>query len=140
MQVKEVMTTRPQYLSADATIQEVAQTMRDLNTGFEPLVTNDKVVGVVTDRDIAIRGFTDGKAPGDKANTIATEKVLYTYEDEDIEAVCQNMHDQQVQRLLVLNNQDNKDLVGIVTLGDIADKCKDEKMAQKIVNAARHYH
>jgi CBS domain-containing protein len=140
MQVKEVMTKRPQYLSDDATIEEVAQTMRDLNTGFEPLVKNDKVVGVVTDRDIAIRGFTDGKAPGDKASTIATEKVLYAYQDDDVDSVIQNMQDQRVQRLLVLNNQDNKDLVGIVTLGDIADHCKDADMAQKLVNAARHYH
>ncbi len=139
MQVREVMTKRPHYLASDVTIREAAQTMRDNNTGFEPLVENDKVVGVVTDRDIALRAFAEDRGPNDKANTIATEKVLYAYEDDDVEDVIQNMADMQVQRLLVLNNQDNKDLVGIVTLGDIADHCKDDALARKLVNVARHY-
>ncbi|WP_404366984.1 CBS domain-containing protein [Marinobacter sp.] len=139
MQVKEVMTTRPTYLDADVSIKEVADTMRQYNTGFEPLNEGNKVVGVVTDRDIAVRAVAAGKDPNEKAKTIATEKVLYTFENEDIEDVVQNMVEQQVQRLLVLNNPDNKDLVGVVTLGDIADHCKDEAMAKKVVNAARHY-
>lgn len=50
------------------------------------------------------------------------------------------MADQQVQRLLVLNNANNEELVGVITLGDIADKCNDEAMAKKVINAARHYH
>lgn len=139
MQIREVMTKRPQYLAADVTIREVAQTMRDNNTGFEPLVDHDKVVGVVTDRDIALRAFAENRSPDDKANTVATEKVLYAYENDDVEDVIQNMVDMQVQRLLVLNNQDNKDLVGVVTLGDMADHCKDDTMARKLVNCARHY-
>lgn len=140
MQVKEVMTTRPTYLSADASIKEVADTMRQYNTGFEPLNDGNKVVGVVTDRDIAVRAVAAGKDPNEKAKTIATEKVLYAFEDDDIEDVVQNMVEQQVQRLLVLNNPKNKDLVGVVTLGDIADHTEDGPMAKKVINAARHYH
>lgn len=139
MQVREVMTKRPHYLASDVTIREVVQTMRDNNTGFEPLVDNDKVVGVVTDRDIALRAFTEDHNPTDKANTVATEKVLYAFESDDVEDVIQNMVDMQVQRLLVLNNPDNKDLAGIVTLGDIADHCQDDALARKLVNCARHY-
>ncbi|MDX1635655.1 MAG: CBS domain-containing protein [Marinobacter sp.] len=133
------MTTRPTYLASDVTIAEVVETMSQYNTGFEPLVENDRVVGVVTDRDIALRGFANGHGPNDKASTIATEKVFYTYEDDDVEDVIQNMSDMEVQRLLVLNNRDNKDLVGVITVGDIADHCQDDALAKKLINCARHY-
>ncbi|MFO8141232.1 MAG: CBS domain-containing protein [Marinobacter sp.] len=140
MQVKDVMTKHPQYLDANATIREVAIAMRDNNSGFEPLSDGSKVTGVVTDRDITVRAVAEGKSPDDKASSIATGKVLYTFEDETIENVIQNMADQEVQRLLVLNNAEDKDLMGVVALGDIADHCNDEAMAQKVVAAARHYH
>lgn len=140
MQVREVMTKKPIYLDPDVTIGEVARAMRDNNTGFELLADGKKVTGVVTDRDIAVRAVAEGKSADDKASSIVTDKVLYTYEDQDIDDVVQNMSDQHVQRLLVLNNDQNKDLVGIVTLSDIADHCKDEALAKKVVNAARHYH
>lgn len=140
MQVRDVMTKRPHYLDADATIREVAQTMSQNNTGFEPLVKNDKVVGVLTDRDLALRGYAGNHSLDDKASTVASDKVLYTYETEEVDQVLQNMKDQQVQRLLVLNSPDSKDLTGIVTLGDIADHCEDEKLAKKLVECARHYH
>lgn len=140
MQVKEVMTKHPEYLGSDVTIREVANAMRDNNSGFEPLTNGNKVTGVVTDRDITVRAVAEGKNPDDKASSIATDMALYTFEDEAIENVIQNMSEQEVQRLLVLNNAEDKDLVGIVTLGDIADNCKDEALAKKVVAAAAHYH
>lgn len=140
MQVKEVMTRRPQYLGADATIREVAETMRKNDTGFEPLVQGDKIIGTVTDRDITVRAVAEGKGPDEKASSIATEKVLYTFEDVDVKEALKNMQDQKVQRLVVLNNPDSKDLVGVVTVGDIADKCQDDDMARQIVNSSKHYH
>jgi signal-transduction protein with cAMP-binding, CBS, and nucleotidyltransferase domain len=130
MRVKDVMTKQPFYLDADVSIQEVSQTMRDKNLGFVPLSKDNRVIGVITDRDIALRVVADSKDPHQKARNIATERVLYTYEDKPIE----------VQRLLVLNNPNNEELVGVITLGDIADKCNDEAMAKKVINAARHYH
>lgn len=139
MQVREVMTTQPHWLKENATIREVAQTMRNNKTGFEPLTDKKKVVGVLTDRDIVVRALAEGKNPDDLARSIATERVLYTYQDVDIEEVVQNMAEQKVQRLLVLNNKTDKDLVGVVTIGDIADQCKDAEMAKKVVNATRHY-
>lgn len=140
MHVKEVMTKRPQYLDADVSIREVAQAMIERNTGFEPLVRDNKVAGVVTDRDLALRAYAEGRNPDDKASTIATDQVLYTYEDDDVEDVIRNMAEQHVQRLLVLNNPEDKDLTGIVTVGDIADHCQDGAMASKLVDCARHYH
>lgn len=140
MRVKDVMTKKPYFLDADVTIQEVSQTMRDKNLGFVPLSKDNRVIGVITDRDIALRVVADAKDPHQKALSIATERVLYTYEDKPIDEVVNNMVDQQVQRLLVLNNANNEELVGIITLGDIADKCNDEVIAKKVINAARHYH
>ncbi|HAO24513.1 MAG: CBS domain-containing protein [Methylophaga sp.] len=140
MRVKDVMTKQPFYLDADVSIQEVSQIMRDKNLGFVPLSKENRIIGVITDRDIALRVVAEAKDPHQKARNIATERVLYTYEDKPIEEVVQNMADQQVQRFLVLNNAKNEELVGIVTLGDIADRCKDEAMAKKVINAARHYH
>ncbi|HET8902945.1 MAG TPA: CBS domain-containing protein [Saccharospirillum sp.] len=140
MQVKDVMTKQPTYFDADVTLREVASKMREDGTGFELLSDGNKVTGVVTDRDIAIRSVAEGKSPDDKASSIATGKVLYTYRDESVDHVLQNMADHGIQRLLVLNNAENKDLVGVVTLGDIADHCNDEALARKVVNAARHYH
>lgn len=140
MQVKDVMTTQPQYLKDNVTIREAALTMRNNGTGFEPLTDAQKVTGIITDRDIAVRAVAEDKSLDDKASSIATERVLYTYQDEDIESVVQNMTELKVQRLLVLNNRENKDLVGIVTLSDIANHCKEPQLAQKIVNASRTYH
>ena len=140
LRVKDVMTKQPFYLDADVSIQEVSQIMRDKNLGFVPLSKENRIIGVITDRDIALRVVAEAKDPHQKARNIATERVLYTYEDKPIEEVVQNMADQRVQRFLVLNNAKNEELVGIVTLGDIADRCKDEAMAKKVINAARHYH
>lgn len=139
MQVKDVMTTQPHYLKTDASIRDVAQIMRDNNSGFEPLTDGTKVKAVVTDRDLVVRGLAEGKSPDDPATSIGTEKVLYTFEDKSLEEAIDNMTQQQVQRLLVLNNNTDKDLVGIVTIGDIADKCEDAELAKKITKAASHY-
>lgn len=140
MQVKDVMTQQPTYFDADVSLREVARRMLEDDTGFELLSDGNKVTGVITDRDIAIRSVAEGKSPDDKASSIATGRVLYTYRNESIEHVLQNMADHNVQRLLVLNNAENKDLAGVVTLGDIADHCNNDTLARKIVNAARHYH
>lgn len=139
MQAKEVMTTRPEYLNADASIREVAELMRDTDSGFEPLVRGAKVEGVVTDRDIVIRGIAEGKNPEDNATDIATHAALYTFSDTDVVDVLKNMQEQKVQRLLVLKSQDQKDLMGIITVGDIADQCKDDAVIRELVNCAKHY-
>ncbi|MWJ29295.1 CBS domain-containing protein [Halomonas sp. ZH2S] len=140
MQAKEAMTTRPKYLNTDASIREVAELMRDTDSGFEPLVRGDKVEGVLTDRDITIRGIAEGKRPEDNAIDIATQTALYTFSDTDVLDVLKNMQEQQVQRLLVLKSPDQKDLVGIITVGDIADHCKDDAAVSKeLINCAKHY-
>ena len=139
MQVRDVMTKRPQYLSADATIREAAELMRKYDSGFEPLVRGEKIVGTVTDRDIAIRAVAEGKNPDDKVSSIATEQVLYAYEEDDLKDAVQNMQGNKVQRLVVLNNSTDKDFTGVVSVGDIAERCDDEDLGKQLVNASKLY-
>ncbi|QOR40047.1 CBS domain-containing protein [Billgrantia diversa] len=140
MQVREVMTKRPDYCPADATIRQVAERMRKDDSGFEPLVQGDRIMGTVTDRDLTVRALAEGKNPDDKASSIATSEVLYAFEDQDVKDVLRNMQEQKVQRLVVLINQSDKSLVGVVTLSDIADRCEDDEMAREIANCSKHYH
>lgn len=140
MQVRDVMTRRPHYLSADATIREAAELMRKNNSGFEPLARGDRIIGTLTDRDITIRAVAEGKSAEDKATSIATDRVLYTYEEDDVVDVLNNMQEQKVQRLVVLNNVNDKRFTGVVTVGDIADRCDDEAILHELVECTRHYH
>lgn len=141
MQVREVMSQQPQVLAANATIREAAIKMRDSSCGALPVEREDKLIGVLTDRDIAIRAVADGKSLEDSVSEIINNQVLYCFENDDVEAVLKNMHEQQVQRLIVLNDEENKELVGIVSVADIADKCKDDvKSAQAIAQCCSHYH
>lgn len=140
MRVRDVMTSKPEYLDVDASIREAALRMKEADRGFTPIARNDEIVGILTDRDIAVRAIAEGKSADDKVSSILTSKVLYCYEDDDIADVLQNMQDQEVQRLIVLNNEKNKDLAGVVSLSDIADKCDSDDLGRRIVNACRHYH
>ena len=140
MRVKEVMSERPEYLDKNATIREAALRMKEDNRGFTPVADKNRLVGILTDRDIAVRAVAEGKSADEKVGNILTSAVLYCYEDDDVGAILQNMQDQEVQRLVVLNNSKNKDITGVVSLSDIADKCDSDDMGRRIVNACRHYH
>ncbi len=142
MQVKELMTPRPEYLEVDGSIREAAIRMLEEERGFVPISEKEKLVGVLTDRDIAVRAMADGKDPNAKVSTIMSGKVLYCYQEDDITDVLQNMTQMNVQRLIVLNNDKNKDFVGVVSLSDIADSCgeKDVDLMRRVVYCCRHYH
>jgi CBS domain-containing protein len=92
--------------------------MADCDSGVLPVGENDRLVGVITDRDIAVRGVAEGKSPDTKIRDVMSPDVRYCYEDEDITAVLRNMGDLQVRRLPVLSR--DKRLVGIVSLSDLA--------------------
>lgn len=140
MQVRDVMSPRPEVLTADATIREAALKMREYESGIMPIQKNDRLIGMLTDRDITIRAVAEGINLDDKVSQILAPEVLYCFEDDDIQSVLHNMREQQVQRLIVLNNPQSKDLVGIVSVADIADKCDDAESAQAIVECCKHYH
>ena len=118
MKVSETMTSDVCVAHPDETVQQAARAMASLDAGALPVGDNDRLVGMITDRDIAIRGVAEGKGPKAKVKDIMTKDVKYCFDDQDIEEVVQNMGDIQVRRLPVVNR--DKRLVGIVSLGDIA--------------------
>ena len=102
--------------------------MKDLDVGALPVCENDKLVGVVTDRDIAVRSVAAGHNPqDDHVQDVMTRGIVYCFDDQDVRDAARIMHEKQVRRLPVLNR--NKRLVGIVSLGDLATATGDEALA-----------
>ena len=119
MRVSEAMTREVRVASPGQSIREVAKIMAEIDAGAMPVGDNDRLVGMITDRDIAIRGVAQGKGPDTPVREVmSTETVLYCYEDEELDHVAKNMSQQQVRRLPVVDR--DKRLVGIVSLGNIA--------------------
>src|SRR3989442_11351251 len=118
MRIKDVMTKNPEVVSPDASLIDAAQTMRRLDIGVVPVCESDRLVGVVTDRDIAVRTAAEGKDPTKCLVAAAmSADVSYCFEDDDIVQATRMMEDKQIRRLPVLNQK--KRLVGIVSLGDL---------------------
>jgi CBS domain-containing protein len=118
MKVNEAMTRDVRVASPDETIRQAAEAMATLDAGVLPVGENDHLIGMITDRDIAIRGIAQGKDPTAKVRDVMTEDVKYCFDDQEVEEVTRNMADIQIRRLPVLNRE--KRLVGILSLGDIA--------------------
>jgi CBS domain-containing protein len=118
MKVSDKMTRNVRVASPDDSIQQAAHSMAESDAGALPVGQDDRLVGMVTDRDIAVRGVAQGKGPDTKVREVMTPKVKYCFEDEDLAQVARNMGEQQLRRLPVVNRQ--KRLVGILALGDIA--------------------
>jgi CBS domain-containing protein len=112
------MTRDVRLATPDQTIQDAAKMMSDVDAGVLPVGENDRLVGMITDRDIAVRAVAQGKGPDTPVREVMTADVKYCFEDEDTDQVARNMGDQQVRRLPVVNR--DKRLVGILSLGDLA--------------------
>src|SRR5262245_49032139 len=125
MHVYDVMTIGAQCIRPEASLQQAAEQMKGLDIGALPVCDNDRLVGVVTDRDIAVRSVCDGRDPRtDRVRDIMTRAVFYCFEDADVSEAADLMRQKQVRRLPVLNRE--KQLVGIVSLGDLAVETGDE--------------
>jgi len=119
MKVSEAMTPDVQIASPNQSIQEAAKMMAAIDAGVLPVGDNDRLVGMITDRDIVVRAVAKGLSPSTKIRDVMSNgSVMYCFEDEEVEEVAHNMADIKVRRLPVLNRK--KRLVGIVSLGDIA--------------------
>ena len=118
MQVKDAMTQDVEMASPTQTIRQAALLMAKLDAGALPVADKDHLVGMITDRDIAIRAVAAGKGPNTPVKEIMSAEVLYCFEDQDIEEVARNISDLKVRRLPVMNRE--KRLVGILSLGDMA--------------------
>jgi CBS domain-containing protein len=119
------MTRGVECVRPDANLQEAAAKMKSLDVGTLPVCDNDRLVGMITDRDITVRATAEGEAPADiRVRDIMTPEVIYCFEGALVGEAARLMEQKQVRRLVVLNN--DKRLVGIVSLGDLAVETGDE--------------
>jgi len=121
MQVREIMSQDVTIITPDDTLQKAAKLMADIDAGALPVGENDRLVGILTDRDITVRAVAQGKAPDQcKVRDVMSSEIKYVFEDDSVDDAAKRMSELQVRRLPVLNR--DKRLVGIVSLGDVAAK------------------
>jgi CBS domain-containing protein len=118
MKVSEVMTRDVQLIEPTQTIRDAARLMAEMDAGIMPVREGNRLVGMITDRDIAIRAVAQGRGPDTLIREVMTDEVKYCYEDDDTNDVARSMADIQVRRLPVLTR--DKRLVGIISLSDMA--------------------
>jgi CBS domain-containing protein len=118
MKISEVMTTDVETVSADQTAREAAAFMLRADAGSIPVCEGDKVIGMITDRDIAVRGIAEGRGPDTPVSELMSDGIICAHEDDDVQAVARRMSEEQVRRLPVIDSEER--LIGIVSLGDLA--------------------
>jgi CBS domain-containing protein len=120
MRASEVMMTDVRLAHPEQSIGEAARMMAEIDAGILPVGDGDRLIGMITDRDIAVRAVALNKDARTPVRDVMSQEVKYCFDDDDIEEIAQNMSDIQVRRLPVLNRQ--KRLVGILSLADIAQQ------------------
>lgn len=118
MQVSQAMSSDVKLANPNQSIQEAARMMVECDCGILPVGENDRLVGMITDRDIAVRAVAMGKSPSTPIREIMSKEVSYCFDDDDVDDVAQNMADIKLRRLPVLDR--DKRLVGIISLADMA--------------------
>jgi CBS domain-containing protein len=135
MKVSEIMTDDVTLIGPDQPIWEAAKLMIRADTGVLPVAEDDRLIGVLTDRDIAARAVAEKKSPETKVRDVMSPEVLYCYADDDTEDVARNMGDNQVRRLPVLDR--DKRLVGIISLGDLSQGVQPNVAGEAIAEISR---
>lgn len=135
MQIKEVMTKTPHYMDPGTTVREVAKKMRDEECGAILIGENDRLTGVVTDRDIVLRCIAEGKdAERCTAKDVMSPNLFYCFEDQTLEEAVKLMEQNKVRRLAVLNR--DKRLTGVISLSDIALAEENAPLVNKVAQFA----
>jgi CBS domain-containing protein len=132
MKIRDVMTPDAVAAHPGTTLMAAAEMMRMLNVGSLPIVEDERIVGIVTDRDIVVRGLALGFDP--RAATVAdvmTRNVVTCSVEDDVDEVARQMRDLQVRRLLVVDERER--LIGIVSLGDLAMEMEDQALAGRVL-------
>jgi CBS domain-containing protein len=121
--VSEVMTRDVRFVSPQESLQRAAQMMSELDIGALPVCDGERLVGMVTDRDITVRAMAAGKAPGDAhVDEVMSTDVRWVFEDQPLDDVMIQMGDSQMRRIPVVSHDDRHKLIGIVSLGDVVTK------------------
>ena len=132
MLIKEVMTRDIQEIDPQTNLKDAAQKMKSLNVGALPVCQNDRLLGMLTDRDIAVRAVASGCDPSQTAASDAmTPGPVWCYEDEDVREAARIMEEKQIRRVLVFDR--NNRVAGIVSLGDIATRLGNENLSGEVL-------
>ena len=132
MQLRNVMSSDVEVIRPDATLEEAAKKMKDIDAGSMPVCDGDRLVGMVTDRDITVRATAQGSDPKNMTvKEVMSPDVVYGFDDQDVADAARIMEDKQIRRLLVLNRE--KRLVGIVSLGDLATRGDSGAITEEVV-------
>lgn len=132
MKIKDIMSRDVQVIHPDSVIQEAAGKMKTFDIGSLPVCDNRRLLGVLTDRDIAVRAVASGRDPGTtKVSDTMTPELIYCFEDENVKAAAKLMERHQIRRLPILDRE--KHLVGIVSLGDLALETGDDQMSGEVL-------
>jgi CBS domain-containing protein len=136
-QLKDVMSRDVKMVTPQTTIREAAQQMRDGDFGMLPVAENDRMVGAISDRDIAVRAVADDKGPETPVRDVMSPGICWAYEEDSVERAAQLMSERQVRRLPIVNKA--KRLVGIVSLGDFAVETEEiEPAAEALSGISQH--
>ena len=127
MKLRDVMTRHVEVVRPDSTVKEAAQKMKQIDVGSIPVCEGDRMIGIITDRDIAIRLVAAGRDANTRVSDCMTSEVVCCRADEDIKEAARLMEDKQIRRLAIVD--DDLRLVGIVSLGDLATDTGDSKLA-----------
>lgn len=136
MNTLDCCTKQVEYVSPDTSLTDISRRMRESDCGSILIGENDKLVGVVTDRDIVVRFLAErGDASQATANDVMTNKVLYCFQSDSPEDVLKNMAENKVKRMPVMD--ESKNLVGIVSFGDLSAACDDKELAGEAMKEIR---
>ncbi|MCO7552305.1 CBS domain-containing protein [Pseudomonas sp. SLBN-26] len=137
MKISEIMTRNVQTLTPDSSLREAASLMGRIDSGALLVNDGDRLVGMVTDRDITVRGVAAGLDAEAPVREVMSSEIRYCFEDEDVQHVAENMAQIQLRRLPVLNRE--KRLVGVVSLGNIA-ACRSERASATVLQGVARAH
>ncbi|MGL6159072.1 CBS domain-containing protein [Microbulbifer sp.] len=138
MKVKQAMHKGCTWCSPDSSLPEVAKILRDEDIGSVPVGENDKLIGMVTDRDICCRGVAEGRDLSSlTARDVMTEGVAWCWEDDDLDSALQKMEENQLRRMPVMNSE--KRMVGILSLGDITHSAPPQQAAEFASSVSAHH-
>ena len=136
MRVSDIMTRTVRVAGPDANLRDVAQTMAEINAGSLPVCDGERLLGMITDRDLVIRALAKGLSPDTAVVEVMTRDVEYCFDDDHLSEVCSQMADSQVRRLPVLS-RDHR-LVGIVSLGDLAKETEPRQSGKALEEISRN--
>lgn len=138
MKVKNAMHKKAEWVSPETPIAQVAKKMKDLDIGSLPVGENDRLIGMITDRDIACRSFSDGRdAARLTARDVMSKGIVYCTDSEELEDAVRLMEEKKIRRLPVINEK--KRMVGMLTLGDVSHAASREMSGEVIAAVSAHH-